>query len=149
MTATEPDDPALFAVFNEIGIIEQLSRNRFERRMPLDLTVAQFSILNHFVRLGGPRSPLSLARSFQVTKGAVTSLIAKLKDKGLVTVAPDPTDGRGKLVDITPAGRSARDACIAAIAPELADLSADLDDVDWARTLDDLRRLRRLLDASR
>src|SRR3712207_5255456 len=54
-------DPLAFRVFNEIGIIEQLSRTMFERVMPDGLTVPQFSVLNHFVRLGGERSPAQLA----------------------------------------------------------------------------------------
>ena len=104
MTAPPPDDPLVFRFFNEIGIIEQLSRARFERGLPHGLTLSQFKVLNHFARLGGERSPLSLARSFQVTKGAVTNAVQKLEGKGFVATRPDPDDGRGKLVYLTDAG---------------------------------------------
>ena len=40
----------LFRFFNEIGIIEQLSRNAFERVMPGGMKLSQFTVLNHFVR---------------------------------------------------------------------------------------------------
>lgn len=43
----KPDDPDLFRMFTEIGIINQLATTLFERTMPHDLTVAQFSLLNH------------------------------------------------------------------------------------------------------
>ena len=50
----------LFTVFNEIGIIEQLARNRFERALATvadGLRISHFSLLNHFVRLGDDISP--------------------------------------------------------------------------------------------
>jgi hypothetical protein len=48
--ASMSEDPLAFRVFNEIGIIEQLSRNLFERVLPDGLTLPQFTVLNHFVR---------------------------------------------------------------------------------------------------
>lgn len=53
-------DAVAFRVMNEIGIIDQLERNLFERVLPHDLTVPQFIVVNHFVRLGGDRSPHEL-----------------------------------------------------------------------------------------
>ena len=40
-----------YVFFNEIAIIDQLGRNRFERVLPDGLSMAGFSLLNHFVRL--------------------------------------------------------------------------------------------------
>ena len=67
MTAAK--DPPLFRLLTEIGIIEQLARNQLERNLPDQLTMSQFVVLNHLVRLGGAWSPLRLAKAFQVTKG--------------------------------------------------------------------------------
>ncbi len=142
-------DPLLFRFFTEIGIIEQLSRNAFERIMPHGLKISQFSVLNHFVRLGGPRSPLDLARSFQVSKGAMTNTLQKLEAKGFVTVEPDPVDGRAKLVDITEAGRKAREDAVAAAAPLMNEIQALVRDVDIDALLPELTRIRELLDAQR
>ena len=50
-------DPVAFAFLNEVGIIEQLARNRFEAVMPDDLLLSHFTVLNHLVRLGDGRSP--------------------------------------------------------------------------------------------
>ncbi len=113
-------DPIAFRVMNEIGIIDQLGSTLFERAMPNGLTVPQFVVLNHFVRLGGDRSPLELARAFQVTKATMTSTLQRLEAKEFIKVTPDPKDGRAKRIAITAAGRKVRYQAIAAIADDLA-----------------------------
>ena len=84
----------LFEFFNEIGIINQLSSTRFERVLPPGLSLAQFSVLNNFARLGGTRTPAQLASAFQVTKGAMTNTLKKLAAGGYINITPDPADGR-------------------------------------------------------
>jgi DNA-binding MarR family transcriptional regulator len=143
------DDSDLFALFNEIGIIAQLSGTMFERVMPAGMTLAQFTVLNHFVRLGGPKSPSDLARAFQITKATMTSTLHRLEAKGLVSVLPDPKDQRAKLVDITQEGRAMREACITAVAPELARLHAHLDVTEAKALIEPLTRLRIRLDGLR
>lgn len=143
------NDPLLFTFFNEIGIIEQLATNRFERVMPHDLRLPQFVVLNHFVRLGGEYSPLALARAFQVSKGTMTNTLQRLEHKGFVAVRPDPDDGRGKIVSITESGRSARDDAIAALAPLLAELECEFPAAQFAAALPFLARVRAWLDRAR
>lgn len=142
-------DPPLFRFFNEVGIIEQLARNRFERVMPRALSLAQFSVLNHFVRLGGERSLADLARSFQVTRAAMTKLVRKLDDAGLVRVRGNPEDSRGKLVSITPRGERTRNEAIAALGPTLAQLRSAFGNDEIEAALPLLERLRQWLDANR
>jgi DNA-binding MarR family transcriptional regulator len=143
------EDPLAFRVFNEIGIIEQLSRNLFERVLPDGLTLPQFTVLNHFVRLGGERSPARLAKAFQVTKQTMTSTLARLERTGLVSIRPDDRDGRAKLVSITPKGRATRQACLEAFAPVLAQLDTILDTAALEELLPRLVQLRRMLDENR
>ncbi|MGH6951145.1 MAG: MarR family winged helix-turn-helix transcriptional regulator, partial [Vitreimonas sp.] len=69
------DDPVHFRALNEIGIINQLAQTIFERVMPAGMTLAQFIVLNHFVRLGGSRSPAELASAFQLTRATMTSTL--------------------------------------------------------------------------
>ena len=52
MSKTEDLSRLYFQMFNEIGIISQLSSNRLERVLPEGMSIAQFSLLNHLVRLG-------------------------------------------------------------------------------------------------
>jgi len=142
-------DPISFRFFTEIGIIEQLARNRLERGLPDGLKISQFSVLNHLVRLGGEWSPARLARAFQVTKGAMTNTLQRLEKRGLIRVLADPRDGRGKLVGLTEAGRETRLRCVESISPLLADLSTELSDKEFASTLPVLEKVRRYLDSHR
>ena len=142
-------DPLLFVFFTEIGIIEQLARNRFERVLPDDLRLPHFAVLNHFVRLEREESPTQLARAFQVTKGAMTNTIQRLRARGLVEVRPDPGDGRAKIVSITDRGRRVRADSIAAIAPVLKQLAHELPEPDLARVLPFLQTVRVYLDRAR
>ena len=96
-----------FRFFNEIGIINQLATNRVERVLPHDLTMSQFTLLNHFARGLPPKSPLELANAFQVTKGAMTNTIKQLERKGFVNVEPHHRDGRSKLISATRSGLDA------------------------------------------
>jgi DNA-binding MarR family transcriptional regulator len=146
---TEPPDPPLFRLLNEIGIIAQLAERLFESVMPAGMTIAQFSVLNHFTRLGGERSPAALADAFQVTRATMTSTLQRLAAKGLVSLAPDPRDGRAKRVAMTAAGRSMRDACVAALKPEIEWLDGEVDAASLALLQPHLARLRQALDAHR
>ena len=143
------DDPIAFRVFNEIGIISQLAGTLFERAMPDGMTLAQFTVLNHFVRLGGVRSPNELARAFQVTKGTMTSTLQKLEARGYVMIEPDPEDGRGKRVSITAKGTKARNAAVAGLAPLIASLGAHETAAEFPKLLPTLTALREFLDKER
>jgi DNA-binding MarR family transcriptional regulator len=148
--SSPPPEAAAFAFFNEIGIINQLASTQFERVMPAGLSLAGFSVLNHFVRLNKKaEAPAKLARAFQVTKGAMTNTLQRLEAQGWVLVAADPEDGRAKLVSITPAGRKTRDAAIAALAPVFAEFFAKLDPKLLAQALPTLARVRETLDQAR
>ena len=136
MNKTEELTRLYFRMFNEIGIISQLSSNRLERVLPPGMSIAQFSVLNHLVRLGGAWAPSRLARAFQVTQG-------------LIRINVDPDDARGKLVEITQAGRRMREKCIRATGSAMGDIVklVPIDDVGAA--LPFLEHLRKTLDESR
>lgn len=149
MTQEKNEDPVMFRFFNEIGIIEQLGRNQFERVMPDGLKIAQFTVLNHFVRLGDDRTPAELARAFQVTKGAMTNTLQRLEARRLIRIRPDPYDGRVKRVTITKAGIRVRNQAIAALAPVMAELKERFPEAAFERALPFLSSLRAALDAAR
>lgn len=146
---TNDDTSALFTLFNEIGIISQLSSTRLGRALPHGLTMAQFSLLNHFVRLGDDKSPARLAAAFQVTKGAMTNTIGKLEAKGFVTVRGDPEDGRAKRVMLTKAGRAARKDALKAAMPLYAEVGDALTSEQVDRLIPVLAKLRIWLDENR
>jgi DNA-binding MarR family transcriptional regulator len=145
---TKPDDP-VFRVFNEVGIIAQLGSTLFERVMPTGMTIAQFTVLNHFVRLGGVKRPSELASAFQVSRGTMTSTLSRLEAKGLVSSTADGTDGRGRLVSITDAGTVMRETCLAALQPVIVKLTAALGIDVFEAALPSLITMRRELDNMR
>lgn len=145
----DSDMPDYFRLFNEIGIIGQLSRTLLEARLPPGFVAAQFSVLNHLARLGDGRTPLALAQAFQVPKNSMTHSLAVLEREGLIEMRPNPQDGRSKLVYITDNGRRFRQATINAFAPDIARISAAFPPDRVARLLPDLEALRKFLDADR
>eukprot|EP00435_Cladocopium_sp_Y103_P077085 s1_g824.t1 len=145
----EKQSSTLYAFFNEIGIINQLFSTAFRRSLPEGMTSAQFSVLNHFARLGGARTPAQLAASFQVTKGAMTNTLQKLQEKGYVAIETDPADRRSKIVTVTDKGLSKREETLAATAPALAQMIEDLDVSDVKAALPFLREVRIYLDKAR
>ena len=142
-------DPLAFQVLNEIGIIDQLAQNRAARLLGPALNLSQFVVLNHFTRLGGPRSLVQLASAMQVTKGAMSNTVARLAAKGLVEVQPDPADGRGKRVCLSEAGSAARQQALAGLALGLADLQRDIPPEALRAALPLLRQLRVWFDSHR
>jgi DNA-binding MarR family transcriptional regulator len=149
LNQTEELTRLYFRMFNEIGIISQLSSNRLERVLPEGMSIAQFSLLNHLVRLGGAWAPSRLARAFQVTKGAMTNTLQRLEAQGLIRVVVDPDDARGKLVDITAAGRKMREKCIRATGTVMGDIVRLVPSDDVAAAIPFLEHLRNTLDENR
>lgn len=144
-------DPAtvIFTLFNEIGIINQLSTARFARALAPDLNPSEFGVLNHFARLGDGKSPSYLAKAFQVTKPSMTAILGKLERKGYVEIIGSADDRRRKIVTITTAGRHARNRGVKAMAPLAAILEANQDVTKLAKILPTLQALREFLDAER
>ena len=147
--STSPDDAVLFAFFNEIGIIAQLSSAMFERALPGGLTNSQFGVLNWFVRVDSEATPGRLATAFQVTGGAMTNTLKKLAGKGLVTIEPDAHSGRKKRVTLTAQGLALRNEAIAAAAPLFREFASEFSPAMIERQLRELRHIRQYLDQYR
>ena len=138
-----------FSLFNEIGIIEQLSRALFEARLPEGFLVSHFSVLNHLIRVQDGRTPLELARAFQVPKTTMTHTLSVLERHRLVALRPNPADGRSKCVWLTERGRTFRDNAIAAMAPDIADFAKTCPPERIADLVPRLTEIREILDAAR
>lgn len=139
-----------FELFNEIGIIDQLAGAVLERALPKGMTRAQFTVLNHFVRLGHQdRSPAQLASAFQVTRPTMTSTLSRMDRAGLISIRADPSDGRAKLVSLTDKGRAMRETCLDAIAGRLPEAVAVIGEAKLRPLIETLRTLRIALDEAR
>ncbi|MCK0097264.1 MarR family transcriptional regulator [Yoonia sp. F2084L] len=110
------------SLFSEILAVDQLARASVARVLPKGMELSHFSVLNHLAHAGVERSPAQLAKTFHLTRGAMTNTLHKLEWAGWVHVRPDWDDARRKMVAISPSGQSARDAALAAIAPVIADV---------------------------
>lgn len=143
-------DPVAFAFFNEIGIIDQLISTMLTKCLPKGMTIAQFSVLNHFVRLEiDEKSPAELASAFQVSRPTMTSTLARMEQAGLIAVRADPDDGRAKRVSLTEAGRAMRETCLAATGTMVPILAPIASDAELEALLPRLRKIRQGLDALR
>jgi DNA-binding MarR family transcriptional regulator len=143
--ADKSEDIAV-TLFGELFMADQLARNRISKVLPKGMELSHFSVLNHLARLSEERTPAQLARSFHVTRGAMTNTLAKLEWAGHVHIRPDWDDARRKFVGISPSGRAARDAAVQAVAPVISDLVRDLGADRVRAVLPVLRELRTRLE---
>jgi DNA-binding MarR family transcriptional regulator len=144
-----PADPPVFVLLNEVAIIEQLARARFEAAQPDGLLISHFAVLNHLARLGDGRTPVAIARALQVVKAAMTNTLQRLEARGLVRLAPDAQDRRSKRVFLTEAGRARREAAVATTRVIAEEVEAALPGPRLAETIAALRALRERLDRAR
>ncbi len=122
MTELPSRDPLMIVLFSEVVMIEQMARGRLARALPKGMELSHFMTLNHLAGTGGEKTPAQLARTFHVTKGAMTNTLQKLDAAGYVHIRPDWDDARRKWVKLSPAGQAARDRAVVAIAPVFDDL---------------------------
>ena len=144
-----PPEAAFFAFFTEVGILAQLSRALFEARLPPGFAVPQFSVLNHLVRVRDGRTPLELARAFQVPKTSMTHSLAVLQRARLIEVRPNPKDGRSKCVFLTDAGRAFRAEALTRVMPDMAAVAAAFPAERVSALIPALTELRQTMDAMR
>jgi len=147
---THPPGPApYFILFTEIGIIEQLSRAYLEQHLPDGLIAPHFGVLNHLIRVADGRTPLELARAFQVPKTTMTHTLAGLQKHALVEMRPNPKDARSKQVWLTEEGRKFREETIQSLAPGFAQFEDHFPIEKVMEVLPLLQELRVYLDEER
>ena len=139
----------IFGFFNEVGIVSQLSSALFGRLVPQGVHLSHFVVLNHLMRLGDGRTPLQIANALQVTKATMTHTLGVLDKHGFIAIEPHATDGRSKVVKLTPAGREFRDQAIASMAPAFRYLADNISMDELMAALPVLEKVRKLLDAER
>ena len=142
------NDPLAVSLFSEISAIDHLFKVRLSKTLPLGMELSHFAVLNHFATLQGEKTPAQLARSFNVTKGAITNTLTKLSKMGYIHIRPDWDDGRSKLVAISEAGKNARDSAVATIEPIVGDLMKVIGPEKAKALIPFLRDLRILLNTA-
>jgi DNA-binding MarR family transcriptional regulator len=78
----------------------------------VELPIAHVAVIKR-LRNEGPTTASALAAAEHVTHQAITQTLAALKREGLVSSAPDPSDGRKSVISVTPAGNRLFESAIA------------------------------------
>lgn len=130
------------SLFSELLAVDQLARSAVAKVLPKGMELSHFMVLNHLSHSTSEKSPAQLARSFHLTRGAMTNTLAKLEWAGWVHIRPDWDDARRKMVSISPSGIAARDAALAAIAPVISDVVKTVGEDKVSDALPVLRALR-------
>jgi DNA-binding MarR family transcriptional regulator len=133
-------------LFGEILALEQLVRNRLAKVLPKGMELSHFSVLNQLSHTKIERTPAQIARSFRVTRGAITNTLNKLELSGYIHVRPDWEDARRKMVSISPAGMVARNNALTAVTPIIEDLARDMGEERLKAIVPILRELRQKLE---
>ena len=133
-------------LFGEILALEQLVRNRLAKVLPKGMELSHFSVLNQLSHTKIERTPAQIARSFRVTRGAITNTLNKLELSGYIHVRPDWEDARRKMVSISPAGMAARNNALTAVTPIIEDLARDMGEERLKAIVPILRELRQKLE---
>ncbi len=138
------DDANALAVMllSEILTVDQLLRNRLSRVMPKGMELSHFSVLNHLASKSEESTPAQLAKSFHLTRGAITNTLRKLEVAGHIHIRPDWEDARRKMVAISPAGRAARDTALTGMGPVIAQIVEEMGSEKLRTALPILRDLR-------
>lgn len=139
-------DINLLILLSEIATIEQLARNKLDNALPKNLNISSFSVLNHFSGSRAEKTPLQLARSFHVTKGAMTNTLNKLEKQGYIHVRPDWNDARKKCVSISQSGIDARNNAMKSIKPILDEIIQKTNHMTKKSLLGDLRNFREAIE---
>lgn len=142
---SDPTQNLAVTLFSEILAVDQLARNSVARVLPKGMELSHFSVLNHLAHAGAERSPAQLARTFHLTKGAMTNTLGKLEWNGWVHIRPDWEDARRKMVSISPSGLKARDAALAVIAPVIVEVVDKVGSEKVRAALPVLREMRQSL----
>lgn len=148
-TGTGPDRGTVFAFFNEIGIIAQLSQALLGKVLPDGVHPSHFAIMNHLVRLGDGKPPVRIASAMQVTKATMTHSLAVLEKRGLIETRPSAEDARSKLVYLTEAGRSFHAEAIAGANRAFGRIVGERDLEIMRTAMPALIEIRKLLDDNR
>jgi DNA-binding MarR family transcriptional regulator len=83
-------------------VLSQLNRRLRDEAQFGDFTWSQIKVLSRLER-DGPATVTALAQAEGVRPQSMGATVAVLREAGLVSGAPDPTDGRQTVLSLTPA----------------------------------------------
>ena len=139
------------------GIVDRLHAISKRLRWALKETLEEYGITPEdwgvmtTLRLGSEihcSTPGELASDLELSSGAMTSRLDRLERAGYVRRLPDPSDRRGVLVELTPAGRDAWENAIAVQGRKEAFFASALTKAEQKKLNDLLRKIAVALEAT-
>jgi DNA-binding MarR family transcriptional regulator len=109
-----------------------LARRFDEALRPVGLTNGQFSLLMSLNR-PVPAGMGSVAALLGMDRTTLTAALKPLERRGLVKIAPDPADGRGRLLTLTPEGRALLASAVPIWEATHAAIESNLGDLEPSR----------------
>lgn len=146
---TPEQSQAMFRFFTEVGIIHQLYSKLLESHLPHNLTNTHFGILSHLSRRPEGETPLQLANAFQQPKTTMTHMLKVLEKHSLITIRPNPTDGRSKTVSSTNAAYVLLMQTRMAMAPDMARFVSQISPDHIPDLIPHLTKIRGIMDCAR
>lgn len=121
-------------------LLERARKNAFTKSK---IEAWEFDVLAALRREGHPYqlSPKALLQQTLVSSGTMTNRIDRLVERDFVRRLEDPNDGRGVLVEMTPAGLTRVDAAITRLVDAEAVLLSSLSKAEQKKLAESLRRL--------
>jgi len=117
-----------------------LARRFDEALRPIGLTNGQFSLLMSLNR-PEPAGIAAVAGLLAMDRTTLTAALKPLERRGLVSVARDPSDRRGRQLSLTREGEALLDSAMPVWEQTHRDVEAQLKDVDADRLRSSLRSL--------
>jgi DNA-binding MarR family transcriptional regulator len=117
-----------------------LARRFDEALRPIGLTNGQFSLLMSLNR-PEPAGIAAVAGLLAIDRTTLTAALKPLERRGLVSVARDPSDRRGRQLSLTREGEALLDSAMPVWEQTHRDVEAQLKDVDADRLRSSLRSL--------
>ena len=153
MRATHPrrratiDGHAALAVWVRLLKAHGLMLRELRRRVPEDLTLAQFDVLAQLDRDPDGMTSSALTRALLVTAGNVSGIVGRLARLGLVERRPVPGDRRAARIRLTTRGRQVMSRALPRHRRDVAALLSAVPPRDLGALRGLLGRLNQALDA--
>jgi DNA-binding MarR family transcriptional regulator len=135
-----PDlEPSPMGIWGRISRIERLAAREIATTLGAHgLHPSEFDVLATLRRHGGALRPVDLRSGMMVGSGTITHRIDLLEAAGLVQRVPDEADRRGRVIELTPAGRRVVDEAVVDHLTTEAALLADVPEAIRRRLARDL-----------
>lgn len=110
-----------------------------------EFTLTELRILYELAH-HGDQQPAVLCRQLGLDRGYLSRIVSKFEAAGLIGKVDSATDGRAKLLHLTPHGRAVYDPLDRRSREEVGDMLSRFDETDQLRLLDAMNTIRGLLD---